>query len=220
MERIKFDKEKNKDQFRTLYSGKAFSSLVDSSGNLKLSGHFVVFNVLSTDRGGYVAMIPPNSMVLPDYDVVALFNHDDSHVLGRESNSRLTLGQDEIGYTASIELTDTQFNRDLVTDVAAKNVVGFSFGMYPIETRTENIVLTADMVDPNSGLTALIGKTISVEIYDKWLLDEVTVTGLPAFPQTDIQNFSKNKKEEGTEEYKEELETLELEAQLLGLTID
>lgn len=184
MDRIKFDKEANKAKFKKL-TVERFA--VKEGTELTLSGYCVVFNVLSTDRGGYVVSIPPGSMKLPDYDVVALYNHDDSHILGRVSNGSLSFSEDATGLLVTITLADTQYNRDLYAQVQRQDIKGMSFGAYPLKTRAEKRTITEADVAPDSGLTAYIGKELDVEHYEEWLLDEVTVTGLPAFPQTTLE---------------------------------
>lgn len=236
MEVIKFDKQINKEKFKRVETPTTFSSLVSEDGGLVIGGYFVVFNKVSTmrfreDGSRYLCIFPPNSMVLPDYDVVAYYNHNDDIILGRMSNGRLTISVDAIGCYSKISMTDTQKNRDYYKQVEARDLKGQSFGMYEIETRYETRVLRAEEVDPDTGLAQFVGEEFEFEIYDKWLLDEVTVTGRPAFPQSTLETFAKDaptsgeivgveEKEKGESLWKDEIEVLRLQTEFLGLGVE
>lgn len=60
-------------------------------------------------------------------DVVAKYNHDMNHVLGRVSNGHLRLSTDKVGLKYEIDLPDTQTGRDLAVSLERGDVVGSSF---------------------------------------------------------------------------------------------
>lgn len=78
-----------------------------------IEGYAAVFNKNSQDFGGWYERIEPGafSSVLKD-DVVALFNHDMSMVLGR-NGVNVKLKEDEVGLRYTVKLPDTTLARDL-----------------------------------------------------------------------------------------------------------
>ena len=60
-------------------------------------------------------------------DVVALFNHDTSLVVGRSTAGTLRLSEDETGLRYEIDVADTTTGRDLLTSVRRGDVNGSSF---------------------------------------------------------------------------------------------
>ena len=159
MQRIRFNKAgHNKETFNT-------SDL--SISGLTLSGYTLIFDTESGDRGGYVVRMSKSGLVLPDYDVTALYNHDDGRILARESNGTLQVSSDDRGIRFSFTLADTQFNRDLVTQIRRRDIGGMSVGVYPLETHKEDN-----------------GRVV---VYDRYLLDELSVVPLPCFDNTSVQ---------------------------------
>lgn len=243
MKILNFDKQANKDKFIRLSAENAFS-LLDSEGetsetttNLKpVGGYFVVFNVLSTKRyredgSMYLVIIPPNSMRLPDYDVVSYYNHNEDIILGRVSNGTLSIAQDSVGCKMALSMTDTQTNRDYHAQILAKDINGMSPGMYVLKKSTETRVIKAEDVHPESGLSDLIGKEVEVEIYEEWLLDEITVTPRAAFPQTTLEALAKDKEptqevelnkadEKGLIDKNDEIRLARLKFDFLALSLD
>lgn len=71
-------------------------------------------------------------------DVVALWNHDANHVLGRTPNT-LSLRTDKQGLYYEIDLPDTQTARDIKTGIARGDIRGSSFAFQPtkVEWLTE-----------------------------------------------------------------------------------
>lgn len=61
-------------------------------------------------------------------DVVALYNHDPSKVLGRVSNGELKLDVDKEGLRYKVRLPDTTFGRDLAVSLERRDIAGSSFG--------------------------------------------------------------------------------------------
>ena len=96
----------------------------------KLSGYAATFNCLSEDRGGYCFTVAPGSFVksIGTDDIVALFNHEADHVLGRTSNGTLRLAEDDRGLAIEMDLPDTQFGRDIYTLIERGDIKQMSFG--------------------------------------------------------------------------------------------
>lgn len=67
-------------------------------------------------------------------DVRILLNHDMNHDLGGLKDGNLHLEEDAIGLRASTDIYDA----DVINDAKAGNLVGWSFGFYPIESRDTN----------------------------------------------------------------------------------
>lgn len=87
-------------------------------------------------------------------DVVALWNHNPDHLLGRLANRTLQLAEDKRGLHYQIELPDTNLGRDMAVQLARRDVTGASFGFYVTDDRyTEQgpllirTILKADLVD-------------------------------------------------------------------------
>lgn len=91
-------------------------------------------------RGDLVERIMPGAFdgALTD-DARGLYNHDVSHVLGRQGAGTMRLTSDPRGLRYEIDLPDTTTGRDVAELVARGDVTGSSFGftMYGGEERYE-----------------------------------------------------------------------------------
>ena len=135
-----------------------------------LTGRAVVYNALSSDRGGYRVRFEPRSMRLPQgRDARALYAHDERALLGRVSNGTLRISEDEQGVTFGLDLPDTTAGRDVAELVRRGDLQGCSFGMFGLSHRWEE----------DDG--------IETKVYESWELDELTLTGNPAFTQTSVR---------------------------------
>lgn len=142
------------------------------SGDLVLSGYFIKFDEVTELWSGYFEVIKREGVekAIKDADIRALFNHDDSLVLGRTGNGTVTLGVDDVGLFGDIII-----NRNDPQAVGAYarvqrgDVVGCSFGFVPIKINTEER-------DDGSYLDTIL----ELEIF------EVSPCTFPAYPQTEI----------------------------------
>jgi HK97 family phage prohead protease len=142
------------------------------SGDLVLSGYFIKFDEVTELWPGYFEVIKRDGVekAIKDADIRALFNHDDSLVLGRTGNGTVTLGVDDVGLFGDIII-----NRNDPQAVGAYarvqrgDVVGCSFGFMPIKINTEER-------DDGSYLDTIL----ELEIF------EVSPCTFPAYPQTEI----------------------------------
>jgi HK97 family phage prohead protease len=141
-----------------------------------MAGYAAVFNQLSVPLGGgrseFVEKIQPGAF--RDYlsaggDVVALWDHDVSTVLGRRSAGTLRLAEDHHGLRVEVDLPDTQAGRDAAELVRRRDVQGMSFGF-----RNAKDAWTTE----GGKKTRTI---ISAEVFD------VSPTAFPAYRGTDVQ---------------------------------
>jgi len=79
-------------------------------------------------RGAFDAALKDTST-----DVRALFNHDPSSLLGRQSSGTLRLGTDAEGLTFEVDLPDTTLGRDVAELMERGDITGASFGFIPGE---------------------------------------------------------------------------------------
>lgn len=215
MKRINFDKQANKELFKRITFNEVENQEADNSART-LKGYVAKWNVLSTDRGGYFVALPPNSMVLPNYPVTLQFNHNSDYILATEANGTLSIETNDIGVSINANLDDTYIDNYVLTKVKRKTIKGMSFGTYVLSSHTETRVITPEDAVGNSELAQFVGKEATIEVYDQWLLDEATITGVPSFPQTSIEAFEK-----GIEENQHvDNDIYEIEAEITGLSIE
>lgn len=102
-------------------------------------------------------------------DQLALVNHDRNLVLGRVGAGTLQLAEDMTGLAFQVTLGNQTYAADLWESVSRGDVVGCSFGFSPLRTTTRKMP---------SGTVA----TVVVEA----ALFEISITGFPAYPQTEV----------------------------------
>ena len=79
----------------------------------------------------FVERIMPGAFdatLVSDAEVVALFNHDPSLLLGRRSAGTLRLSVDKRGLRYEIDQGETQISRDVAAMQERRDVIGSSFG--------------------------------------------------------------------------------------------
>ena len=142
------------------------------TGDLILSGYFIKFDEVTELWPGYFEVIKREGVekAIQNADIRALFNHDDSLVLGRTGNGTVTLGVDEIGLFGDIIINKEDPQAvGAYARVQRGDVVGCSFGFIPIKIDTEER-------DDGSYLDTIL----ELEIF------EVSPCTFPAYPQTEI----------------------------------
>lgn len=157
---------------RILFNDNArFAVAKPSAGDGKaitLTGYAVVWNVLSSDRGGYKVRLKPGSATIAQ-PAHALFHHDYRLIIGTTENNSLRFTPDDVGLQVEIDLPDTSAGRDVAELVGKRYVRGMSFAM---------------VSSPRGVVTSENGQEIlDVEAF---ALDEVTITPIPAFSPTSI----------------------------------
>jgi HK97 family phage prohead protease len=133
-----------------------------------LSGYAIVWNVLSVDRGGYKVRLLPGSATFAT-PTHAIFHHDFSQVLGSTANNTLRITPDGYGVKVEIDLPNTTHGRDTAELVRRGDVNGMSFAMVDDPEATETT---------ENGIVIVNAKS--------FVVDEVTVTAIPAFPQAKV----------------------------------
>lgn len=143
-----------------------------------LQGYAIVWNVLSSARVDkytgeiYFAKMLPGSAKF-DNPTLAIYSHDAKQVLGNTGNGTLRVLPDDTGARVEIDLPPTTYARDIAALVKGQYVQGMSFGMVPLQW--------SDSQEAGGD-----GQPITVRSYSQMLVDEVTVTPIPAFIQTSI----------------------------------
>ncbi len=142
------------------------------TGDLILSGYFIKFDEVTELWPGYFEVIKREGVekAIQNADVRALFNHDDSLVLGRTGNGTVILGVDEIGLFGDIIINKEDPQAiGAYARVQRGDVIGCSFGFIPIKIETEE---RAD--------GSYLDTILELEIF------EVSPCTFPAYPQTEI----------------------------------
>lgn len=126
--------------------------------------------LLGADGIRFVEQIVPGAFAraLNKREVNMLLNHDDSKVLG-STQTNLTLVEDSIGLKARTIIKDSV----VVEKAREKKLVGWSFGFYDVNVRTEDI---------NEGL-----KRRYVEDLDLVEVSIIDDTMVPAYQGTSIE---------------------------------
>lgn len=172
-------------EHRAFIAGSALEVRAAADGEMPtLVGYAAVFNS-RIDFGWMQEEVAPGAFarsLAENDDVRALADHDTgvSQVLGRRSAGTLRLSEDTTGLRVEIDLPDTATARDLVTQLAAKNIDGMSFGF------------RARSVEWNEEAEPAIRTLLDVELI------EVSVVTFPAYPDTSI---AKRSLEEATREF-------------------
>src|SRR4051794_26563374 len=90
-----------------------------------LTGYAIVWNALSSDRGGFkVRLLPGSAKFTPN--VFALWHHDFSKPLADTASATLRITPDDFGVKVEIDLPDTSAGRDAEELVETKRVRGMS----------------------------------------------------------------------------------------------
>src|SRR5687767_1167570 len=103
------------------------------TGN-KLVGWAAVFNQVAELPGHLETLTRTafdKALADPTTDVVALFNHDYSMLLGRQSSGTLRLSTDDKGLFFEVQLPDTTVGRDVKTLAVRNDLSAGSFGFIP-----------------------------------------------------------------------------------------
>ena len=159
-------------QKRNSYRATQFQTRKEDSGDLILSGYFIKFDEETELWPGYCEVIKRAGVekAITDADIRALFNHDDSLVLGRTGNGTLTLGVDDVGLFGDIIINkDDPQAVGAYARVKRGDVIGCSFGFIPIKIETE---------EREDG--SYLDTVLELEIF------EVSPCTFPAYPQTEI----------------------------------
>jgi len=99
-----------------------------AEGSNVLIGQAAVFNSLSQNLGGFYELIDSKAFdTVLENDVRALYNHDESMVLGRNKSGTLRLLVSDTGLDYEIDMPDTSLGRDLSVQIERGDITGSSF---------------------------------------------------------------------------------------------
>lgn len=96
----------------------------------------IPYNSRSVEMWGTTEIIAPtafNKTIADGADVRALFNHDDSKVLGSSKNNTLILENTDTGLICRVELPNTSYANDVYEIITRGDVRTMSFGFIPIK---------------------------------------------------------------------------------------
>lgn len=159
---------------------------IEDSEESVIEGYALKFNKPSDILGGFVRFREIlDSHALDETDmtnVIATFNHDQNQVLGR-TGINLDLEVDNIGLKFRVKPTDTQFARDLMTNIKAGviNQCSFAFTI-PNEKGAEE---WEDSEEEDVDYQRTIHQID--HLYD------VSVVTTPAYPDTEVTVGSRSK---------------------------
>lgn len=155
------------------------ATLAADGENKKLVGYVVQWNKESEVLWGeYVERFAPNAFsdsLNSGKDVRALFEHDHTKLLGRTSSGTLMLEEDAVGLRFELSPPDTQLGRDLLVSVERGDIGGMSFGFRTIKNEWDF------SVEPN------------LRTVQQAELVEVTVTSIPAYPDSSLEILKRSK---------------------------
>lgn len=96
----------------------------------RIEGYCAVFNSPSADLGGFTEIIRPGAFsraIRENQDVLCLFNHNPSAVLGRTRSGTLRLSQDRVGLYFECDTPGSQIGRDVHTLIQRGDISSCSF---------------------------------------------------------------------------------------------
>lgn len=134
----------------------------------RIEGRAIVYDALSEDLGGWRERFAPGSVRLSD-DLLALFDHDTSMVLGRTSAGTLEAEDGADGVDMTAYLPETQWARDLRVSMERGDIRHMSFRFIAEDDEWESL---GDQV---------VRTVLEAEVL------ELSVVSMPAYPQTSAQ---------------------------------
>lgn len=112
----------------------------ENPANPVIKGYGAVFNSLSHDLGGFREKIVPGAFartIKGNNDIVSLFNHESSMLLGRTGNGTLTLREDKTGLY--MEVNPPAHRQDVVESIRRGDVPGMSFQFVTVRDSWEGL---------------------------------------------------------------------------------
>lgn len=151
-------------------------SAANDAASMKLGGYAAVFATRATirypggefseviERGAFAASLRSGG------DVRLLLEHDALSLLARTTAGTLVLAEDDRGLRFDAQVVNTSTGRDAMEQVRARNITGCSFGFVADKYTVER--------DASGAVTAVTHHSV--------ILREITLTSLPAYPQTSV----------------------------------
>lgn len=134
----------------------------------RIEARAIKYDSWSVDLGGFRERILPNAINL-DSDLVALFDHATDKVLGRVSAGTMTVRTDDAGISFTAYPPETSWAQDLRVSMERGDIKGCSFRMFVDE----------DHFYVESG-------EVRRDIR-KARVTELTITSMPAYPETSAE---------------------------------
>jgi HK97 family phage prohead protease len=149
------------------------SEIRSEYGGRRLSGYAVKYNSPSLDLGGFIEKVAPDAFrdVLADreHEVFAVVDHDMARVLARRTVGTLHLSSDRVGLRFEFNAPATTLGNDVLENVRNGNYRGMSF-RFP-----KGVEDSWHMVNGQR-----------VRTLHRAGLKEITVTAVPAYPETSV----------------------------------
>ncbi|HEK2066426.1 TPA: HK97 family phage prohead protease [Proteus mirabilis] len=144
-----------------------------SANNQKLVGYVIKWNhrshVLWDEFTEQFAPDAFKASLQSGHDVRALYEHDHTNLLGRTTSGTLQLSEDTTGLRFELTPPDTQLGHDVLTLVERGDISGMSFGFRTIKDQWD------------------IGQEPYVRTVLEAELHEITITSLPAYPDSGVE---------------------------------
>ncbi len=178
----------------------------DDSNGQKIAGLAARYGIASEDLGGFREIIRPGAFtasLASNPDVVALYQHDPSDILGRTTSGTLRLRETAQGLEFECDLPDTQLGRDVYTLVKRGDLSECSFAF------------TTDAEDYSASNGQRVRELQAVSLHD------VSVVTWPAYPDTSVAVRSMKSWEAqqlaSLDKYKNQLRLLEVTCERKGI---
>jgi HK97 family phage prohead protease len=169
---MKTKNQQNQKEVRVRTAPQKFEVRKNADGSRSISGYAATFNDLSQDLGGFKEKIQRGAFKqsLKNNDVLCLYSHSDSQVLGRVSSGTLKVEEDSKGLYFQCKLPDTSTARDLIALLERGDVSQMSFGF---------------QVNPDGDEWEQIGGEY-IRTLTSVTLFEVSVVAMPAYTSTSV----------------------------------
>lgn len=154
--------------FEVRAAGEGSITFTEIDGKPTIDARAIKYDSWSVDLGGFRERMMPGSVTL-DADMVALFDHDTSKVLGRTSAGTMEVRSDSQGVGFTAYPPDTSWANDLRVSMTRGDIKGCSFRM---------------MVDKDAWYVQdgeVRRDVISARV------SELTITSMPAYPETSAE---------------------------------
>ena len=126
----------SKRELRVQIAPQKFEIRQNADGSRSISGYAATFNDLSQDLGNFRERIQAGAFAqsLKDNpDVLCLYAHDPSQLLGRVASGTLQIAEDDKGLRFTCKLPDTSTARDLIALMQRSDISSMSFGFSVVE---------------------------------------------------------------------------------------
>ena len=148
-------------------------SVQNADGTHTISGYAALYNVLSEELApGVRERLAPGCFdtAVASSDIRCLYNHDSNFLLGRQSNSTLTVKADQLGLYYECQVPDTSYAKDIAVLMERGDLKENSFAF----------TVSSDNIDVEQSADG--GSIETIRSVDE--LFDVSIVVRPAYPQT------------------------------------